>query len=64
MDNKTYTRMWGMKKAIVISVVADALGAISTSFEKYDAAIEIGMELQNVQKPTLLETTRILRLVL
>ena len=53
-----------MKKVTVIPVVVGALGAISTSFEKYDAAIEIGMELQNVQKPTLLETTRILRLVL
>ena len=32
-------RMWDMKEVIVIPVVVGALGAISTGFEKYIAAI-------------------------
>ena len=57
-------RMWGMKKVIVIPLVVGALGAISADFEKYVAAIGIGMKVEHAQKTTLLETTRILRLVL
>ena len=37
------TRMWDMKKVIVIPAVVGALGVISTGFEKYVAAI--GIEL-------------------
>ena len=57
-------RMWGMKKVIVIPLVVGALGAISADFEKYVAAIGIDMKVEHAQKTTLLETTRILRLVL
>ena len=57
-------RMWGMKKVIVIPLVVGALGAISADFEKYVAAIGIEMKVEHAQKTTLLETTRILRLVL
>ena len=32
-------RMWGMKKVIVIPVLAEASGAIPTGFKKYVAAI-------------------------
>ena len=32
-------RMWDMKEVIVMPVVVGALGAISTGFEKYIAAI-------------------------
>ena len=35
------TRIWGMKEIIVIPVVVGALGARSTGFEKYIAAIGI-----------------------
>ena len=35
------TKMWGMKEVIVIPVVVGALGAISTGFEKYIAALRI-----------------------
>ena len=38
-------RMWGMKEVIVIPVVVAALGAISTGFEKYIAAIGIEMRV-------------------
>ena len=57
-------RMWGMKKVIVIPLVVGALGAISADFEKYVAAIGIEMKVEHAQKTTLVETTRILRLVL
>ena len=57
-------RMWGMKEVIVIPVVVRALGAISTGFEKYIAAIGIEMRLEYPQKTALLVIARILRLVL
>ena len=59
--------MWGMKEVIVIPVVVGALGAISTGFEKYIAAIGIEMRVEHAQKKqktALLETARILKLVL
>ena len=57
-------RMWDMKEVIVIPVVVGALGAISTGFEKYIAAIGIEMRVEHAQKAALLGTARILRLVL
>ena len=57
-------RMWDMKEVIVILVVVGALGAISTGFEKYIAAIGIEMRLEHEQKTALLAIARILRLVL
>ena len=42
--------MSGMKKVTVIPVVAGALGAISTGFEKYVAAIGIEMKVAHAQK--------------
>ena len=57
-------RMWNMKEVIVIPVVVRALGAISTGFEKYIAAIGIEMRLEYPQKTALLVIARILRLVL
>ena len=56
--------MWDIKKVIVIPVVVEALGAISTGFEKYIAAIGIEMRVERTKKTALLETARILRLVL
>ena len=47
----------------VIPVVVGALGAISTGFENYVAAIEIDIKVEHAQK-TLLRTAQILRLVL
>ena len=44
------TRMWGMKEVLVISVVLGVLGAISTGFEKYIAAIGIEMRVEHAQK--------------
>ena len=57
-------RMWDIKEVIVIPVVVGALGAISTGFEKYIAAIGIEMRVEHAQKTALLGTARILRLVL
>ena len=55
--------MSGMRKVTVIPVVAGALGAISTGFEKYVAAIGIEMKVVHAQKTALLGTARILRVV-
>ena len=57
-------RMWNMKEVIVIPVVVRALGAISTDFEKYIAAIGIEMRVEHAQETALLETARFLRLAL
>ena len=57
-------RMWDMKEVIVIPVVVRALGAISTDFEKYIAAIGIEMRVEHARETALLETARFLRLVL
>ena len=43
-------RMWSMKEMIVIPVVVGALGEISTSLEKYIAAMGIEMRIEHVQK--------------
>ena len=45
-------RMWGMRVVIVIPIVVGALGAISTGFEKYIAAIGIEMRVEHAQKKT------------
>ena len=48
---------------IVIPAVVGALGTISTSFEKYIAAIGIEMCVEHTQKnPAVLRTAKILRL--
>ena len=44
--------MWGMKEVIVIPVVVGTLGAISTGFWKYIAAIGIEMRVEHPQKTT------------
>ena len=53
-----------MKEVIVIPVVLGALGAISTGFEKYIAAIGIEMRVEHAQKTALLGTARSFRLAL
>ena len=45
-----------MKEEIVITVVVGALGAISTGFEKYIAAIGIELRVEHAQKTVLLRT--------
>ena len=57
-------RMWIMKEVTVISVAVGALGAISSGFEKYIAAIRIAMRIENAQKTALFGAAKILRLVL
>ena len=52
------TRMWSMKKVIVVPVVVGALGAISTGFEKYVAAIETEMKVEHAQKNSLIGNSK------
>ena len=44
------TRMWNMKKLIIVAVVVDALAEVATGFEKYDAATRIEMKVEHTQK--------------
>ena len=48
----------------VIPVVVGALGAVSTRFEKFIKDIGIILKIEHDQNPALLDTARILRLVL
>ena len=47
--NYEIARMWGMKEVIVVPVLKGTLGAISTGFEKYIAAIGIEMRVEHLQ---------------
>ena len=49
MFNYEIARMWGMKEVIVVPVLKGTLGAISTGFEKYIAAIGIEMRVEHLQ---------------
>ena len=50
--------MWGMKKVIVIPVVVDALGAISTGFEKCVAVIGTEMKVEHAQTNSLIGNSK------
>ena len=47
--NYEIARMWGMKEVIVVPVLKGTLGARSTGFEKYIAAIGIEMRVEHLQ---------------
>ena len=53
-----------MKKVVVIPIVFEALGTITTKFEKYLESSGIEIRIEHVQKSGLLGTTRIIRKVL
>ena len=57
-------RLWKMKKVVVISIVAGALGTITTKFEKYIKSLGVEISIEHVEKSTLLGTARIIRNVL
>ena len=57
-------RLWQMKKAVVIPIVAGTLGTTTTKFEKYIESLEIEIRIEHVQKSALLGTARIIRKVL
>ena len=57
------TRMWQMKTEI-ISVVIGALGVVKKGSEKFIGEIPGNINLQEIQKTTLLRTAHILRKVL
>ena len=58
------SRMWGMKKMTVVSVIVGKLGAISNGFEKYTAVIGTDMKAEHEQKVASLRIARIFRLAL
>ena len=57
-------RLWQMKKVVVIPIVVEALGTITTKFEKYIESLGIEIRIEHVQKSALLGTARIIRKVL
>ena len=57
-------RLWQMKKVVVIPIVVEALGTITTKFEKYIERLGIEIRIKHVHKSALLGTARIIRKVL
>ena len=58
------SRLWQMKKVVVIPIVVGALGTITAKFEKYIESLEIEIRIEHVQKSALFGTARIIRKVL
>ena len=56
-------RMWGMKTK-TIPIVIGALGVIKKGSKKYLDDIPANIQLQDLQKTTLLDTARMLRKIL
>ena len=54
-------RLWQMKKVVVIPIVVEALGTITTKFEKYIESLGIEIRTEHVQKSALLETATMIR---
>ena len=54
-------RMWAMKKIEVISIVVDALGAVSGKLNNWIKKLDIHMKIDLLQKTALLGTARILK---
>ena len=59
-----FTKVWHMRKVIVVPVVIGALGAVSVSFKEYIKRIGVNVTLEVMQKTALLGTAKILRKVL
>ena len=57
-------RLWQMKKVVVIPIVVEVLGTITTEFEKYIESFGIEIRIEHVQKKALIGTARIIRKVL
>ena len=57
-------RLWQMKRVVVIPIVVQALGAITTKFENYIESLGIEIRIDNFQKSALLRTARIIRKLL
>ena len=58
------TRLWQMKKVVVIPIVVGALGTITAKLEKFIESLGIDIRIEHFQKSALLGTTRIIRKVL
>ena len=53
-----------MKKVVVIPIVVEALGTITTKFEKYIEILGTDIRIEHVQKSAFFGTARIIRKVL
>ena len=50
-------RLWQMKKVFVIPIVAVALGAITTKFEKYIESHGIEIRIEHLQKLSIIRNS-------
>ena len=57
-------RLWQMKKVVVIPIVIEALGTITTKFGKYTESLGIEIRIQHAWKLAFLGRARIIRKVL
>ena len=57
-------RIWKLKEVDVVPVVIGALGTVTKKFKKWIDQLELKLTVEELQKPCLLGTARILRKVL
>ena len=58
------SKVWRMRKVLVVPVVIEALGAVSVNFKECMKRIGVNVRLEVIQKTALLGTAKILRKVL
>ena len=55
------SKVWRMRKVLVVPVVIEALGAVSVNFKEYMKRIGVNVRLEVIQKTALLGTARVLK---
>ena len=58
------SKVWRMRKVLVVPVVIEALGAVSINFKEYMKRMGVNVRLEVIQKTALLGITRVLKKVL
>ena len=58
------SKVWRMRKVLVVPVVIEALGAVSVNFKEYMKRMGVNVRLEVIQKTALLGITRVLKKVL
>jgi hypothetical protein len=58
------SKIWKMKKVIVVPVVVGALGVVSKKLDEWIEKLDVNIKIELIQKTALLGTARILRKVL
>ena len=58
------SKVWGMRKVLLVPVVIEALGAVSVNFNEYMKRMGVNVRFEVMQKTALLGITRVLKKVL